>query len=55
LKNLLEKYRAQYRQEEMHFEFQDFEINFDILKDFVRWKHAAFEDGKEKIIIFYKE
>jgi hypothetical protein len=55
MKYLLEKYKENYRSEEMHFEFQDFEISFDTLKDFVRWKHAAFEDGKEKIIIFYKE
>jgi hypothetical protein len=55
MKRLLEKYKANYRSEEMHFEFQDFEINFDILKDFIKWKYSAFEDGKEKIIIFYIE
>jgi len=55
LKKLLEKYRAHYRQDGMHFEFQDFEINFEVLQDFIKWKHNAFEDGKEKIIIFFKE
>lgn len=55
MKKLLNKYPAQYRKEEMHFEFQGSEVNFEILKDFKTWKHTAFLDGEEEVVIFYKE
>jgi hypothetical protein len=54
MKQLLTKYRANYRSEEMHFEFQHNEVDFEVLVDFRTWKHTAFHDGMEKIVIFYK-